>query len=92
MTKVSIAHTKSHLSELISRSAHGHERFIITRREKPVAALVSLDDLQIIEQQEERQGLAAVAGQWQGFSEIQEVLSDIASLRQQGGGGRDVSL
>jgi hypothetical protein len=57
-----------------------------------MVALVSLDDLRIIKQQEERQGLTAVAGQWQGFSEIQEVLGDIASLRQQGGGGRDVSL
>ncbi|MEA1867186.1 MAG: type II toxin-antitoxin system prevent-host-death family antitoxin [Thermodesulfobacteriota bacterium] len=46
----------------IARTAHGRERFIITRRNKPAAALMSIDDLQIIEQHEERTGLAEVAG------------------------------
>ncbi len=92
MPKVSVAHTKSHLSELIARSAHGHERFIITRRNKPVAALVSIDDLKIIEQHEERAGLAEVAGKWPEFDELAEALGDIAELRERGGGGRNVSL
>jgi len=92
MPKVSIADTKSHLSEFISRSGHSHERFIITRRNKPVAALVSIDDLRIIEQHEERQGLAAVAGSWPGFDEVAVALGDILELRRQGGDGRDVSL
>ncbi|MBU0499369.1 MAG: type II toxin-antitoxin system Phd/YefM family antitoxin [Gammaproteobacteria bacterium] len=70
MPQVSIAEAKSHLSELIAKCAHGHERFIITRRDKPVAALVSLDDLMIIEQHQERQGLAAVASSWPGFEEV----------------------
>jgi len=43
MSKVSVAHAKSHLSELVAKSSFGHERFIITRRNKPVAALVSLE-------------------------------------------------
>jgi prevent-host-death family protein len=92
MSKVSVADAKSHLSELISRSAHGHERIVITRRNKPVAALVSLDDLQRLEQQDERQGLAAIAGRWPGFEEIAETLDDLPGLRQKGGSGRDVSF
>ncbi len=92
MPEVSIAHTRSHFSELIARSTHGHERFVITRRNKPVAALVSIDDLRRIEQLDERQGLAAVAGQWSGFDEVAEALDDIPTLREQGGSGRDVSL
>ncbi|MBW1927421.1 MAG: type II toxin-antitoxin system Phd/YefM family antitoxin [Deltaproteobacteria bacterium] len=92
MPKVSVAHTKSHLSELIARTAHGCERFIITRRNKPVAALVSIDDLQIIEQHEERAGLAEVAGNWPAFGELAEALGDITELRRRGGGGRNVSL
>ncbi|RJX26931.1 MAG: type II toxin-antitoxin system Phd/YefM family antitoxin [Desulfurivibrio sp.] len=92
MSKISVAEAKSHLSELIARSAHGHERFTITRRNRPVAALVSIEDLKIIEQHEERQGLAAVAGSWPDFTEIAEAIGDIAELRSQGGGGRDVSL
>jgi len=92
MPRISVAEAKSHFSELIAKSAHAHERFIITRRDKPVAALVSIEDLKIIEQHEERQGLAAVAGRWSGFNEVAEALGDIAELRREGGCGRDVSL
>ena len=92
MSTVSVAHVKSHLSELVAKSSFGHERFIITRRNKPVAALVSLKDLQIIEQYEERQGLLAVAGKWPGFEEVSASLEDLEALRESGGKGRDVSL
>ena len=92
MPKVSIAEAKSHLSEYIAKSAFAHERFVITRRNKPVAALVSLEDLQIIEQHKERQGLASVAGQWEDFEEVAETLDDLDTLRRAGGAGRDVSL
>jgi len=92
MPNISVAEAKSHLSELIAKTAHSRERFIITRRNRPVAALVCLDDLRIIEQHQERQGLAAVAGAWSGFEEVAEVLGDLSGLRQAGGGGRDVSL
>lgn len=92
MAKVSVANAKSHLSELIAKSSFGHERFVITKRNKPVAALVSLDDLQIIEQHEERQGLSAIAGKWADFEEVSASLNDLQLLRKSGGCGRDVSL
>lgn len=92
MPTISVAEAKSHLSELIAKSAHGYERFIITRRNRPVAAIVSIEDLKIIEQHQERQGLAAVAGSWSDFTEIANALGDIAEFRRQGGTGRDVSL
>lgn len=92
MPTISVANAKTHFSEIIAKSAHGHERFIITRRDKPVAAIVSLDDLRIIEQHQERQGLAAVASTWPGFEEVAEALADAIKLRRLGGKGRDVSL
>ncbi len=92
MTMVSVANAKSHLSELIAKSSYAHERFVITRRSKPVAALVSLEDLQIIEQHEERQGLASIVGKWQGFEEVAANLEDLDKMRQNGGSGRNVSL
>ncbi|HEV8636688.1 MAG TPA: type II toxin-antitoxin system Phd/YefM family antitoxin [Chloroflexota bacterium] len=50
MTKrVSAAHAKAHLSELVSRVAHSGERYVIERHGRPAAALVSLDDLAKIE-------------------------------------------
>ncbi len=92
MPQVSVAEIKSHLSEYISRSIHGHERFIITRRNKPVAALVSIEDATILAQHEERQGLAGVAGSWPEFEELSEFIDDLASLRKVGGEGRNVSF
>ena len=92
MPETSVAHAKSHFSELVAKSAINNERFIITRRNKPVAALVSIDDLRRIEQLDERQGLAAVASSWSGFDEIADALEDLSGLRERGGGVRNVSL
>ncbi len=92
MPTVSVANAKSHLSELIAKSSYTHERFIITRRNKPVAALVSLEDLQIIEQHEERQGLASIAGKWKEFEEVAASLENLHQLRQDGRRGRNVSI
>lgn len=92
MPIVSVANMKSHLSELIAKSSYGNERFVITRRNKPVAALVSLEDLQIIEQHEERQGLNTVAGKWPGFEEVSSSLEELQQLRKSGGCGRNVSF
>jgi prevent-host-death family protein len=91
-TSISVAKAKSHISELIAKSQYSHERFIITRRDKPVAALVSLDDLEILEQHEEKRGLATIAGKWQGFDEVIDAMGDLETLRESGGKGRDVSL
>ncbi len=92
MHTVSVANAKSHFSELIAKSSYGRERIIITRRNKPVAALVSLEDLQIIEQHEDRQGHAAVASKWSNFEEVLPPLDDLRQLRKSGGVGRHVSL
>ena len=91
-TSVSVANAKSHISELIAKSQYSHERFVITKRDKPVAVLVSLDDLKILEQYEEKQGLADIAGKWEGFDEVLDAMGDIDILRRNGGKGRDVSL
>ena len=92
MPTVSVAQAKSHLSELLAKSAYNNEKFIITRRNKPIAALVSLDDLRIIEQHEERKGLATLSGKWSDFEELAEYIEDLESLRANGGIGRDVSV
>ena len=92
MPTVSVVKAKSHLSELLAKSAYNNEKFIITRRNKPLAALVSLDDLRKIEQYEERKGLAAISGKWRHFEELSEFIDDLESLRTNGGTGRDVSV
>jgi hypothetical protein len=37
-------------------------------------------------------GLVSVIGKWEGFEEIETVLSDIQAIREDGGTGRDVSF
>lgn len=59
---VSIGQVKRDLSKLVNRVTFGGERIILTSRGKPKAAIVSIKDLQVIEQvsQEKAQRLAAL--------------------------------
>ena len=45
----SVADAKKNLSELMSRAAYSNERFLIQRRGKPMAALVTIEDLTRLE-------------------------------------------
>jgi len=50
---------------------------------EPVAALVSIGDLKIIEQHEERAGPAEIAGKWPTFDELAEALGCVTrSVRE----------
>jgi prevent-host-death family protein len=48
MEMINVAEAKGRFSELISRAASG-ERFIINRRERPVAALIGVAELERLE-------------------------------------------
>ncbi len=48
MQSISVGEAKSRFSELISRAAAG-ERFLIERRERPVAVLISAPELERLE-------------------------------------------
>lgn len=89
---VPIAEVKSRFSEYASRSAHGHEHVIITRRGKPLAALVGLDELAMIENMTASRGLATVMENWQGVEEIREGTEEAYADRSAQGEGRDVSF
>jgi prevent-host-death family protein len=43
------SHVKARLSEFIGRVAYGRERLLVLRHGKPVAALVSVEDLRLLE-------------------------------------------
>ena len=92
MPTVSIVEVKSHLSEIVAKSAYNKERYIITKRNKPVAALVSIEDLTILEQHHEKAGLAEIAAKWENFDEVAKALNDLSGHRTSGGDGRNVSL
>jgi len=50
MTTVTSEEVRDGLGELINRVNYLHERIRVTRRGKPVAALVPLEDLEFLEQ------------------------------------------
>ncbi|MBN1609023.1 MAG: type II toxin-antitoxin system prevent-host-death family antitoxin [Polyangiaceae bacterium] len=71
---VSLAETKSRLAECV-RAAERGENVVITRHGKPVAALVSTQDLALISRlraAKQGKGLAALAGGWAGSAELVE--------------------
>lgn len=90
--EVPIAEIKSRFSEYASRSAHTHEHFIITRRGKPLAALVGLDDLALIDGLSARRGLAMAIKRWEGVAEVREGTEEAYAARVRQGEGRDVSF
>ena len=53
MATVTVADAKNHFSDLLRRAEYGGERFIVERHGKPVAVIVSTDDLKRLESLEE---------------------------------------
>jgi len=84
MTKsVSVAEAKRDFSELMMRAAHKGERFIIARRGKPMAALVSMEDLRKLTPASEKpRGLLAAVGAWADFEGLEKVIADIYRSRR----------
>ncbi|MGH2459953.1 MAG: type II toxin-antitoxin system Phd/YefM family antitoxin [Chloroflexota bacterium] len=86
--RVSAAQAKAQLSALASGAAFRGERYVIERRGKPVAALVSMDDLERLEQEREPTGkplgLLALVGAWRelGDDEIDEMVRIIYAERE----------
>ena len=71
--RVSAAQAKAQLSALSSEVAHGGAHVIIERRRKPWVALVSVADLEYLEQlrttSTRPQGALALAGAWREISD-----------------------
>ena len=98
MTKrVTATHAKARLSELAAEVAHGGGQVIIERRGRPWAALVSVDDLTLLEQSRATsvrpQGALALAGAWRdvGDDELEAVIASIYAERS-ADTGRTVEL
>ena len=50
MAKISAAEARKDFAEIINRAAYGKERIVIMRRGKKLAAVVSIEDLEGLEQ------------------------------------------
>jgi len=49
MTTISAEEARNQLADILNKAAYGHERTIVTRRGKRIAAIVSIDDLELLE-------------------------------------------
>ena len=56
---LSASEARDHLPDALNRVAFAGERVVIERRGKPVAALVSLEDLELLRSLEDRSDLTA---------------------------------
>ncbi len=45
---------RDEFSDLVNRAAYGKERVVLTRRGKPLAAVVPLEDVELLERLEDR--------------------------------------
>ncbi len=50
---------RQHFSELVNRVAYGKDRILLTRRNRPLAAVVPIEDVALLEQMEDRDDLKA---------------------------------
>jgi len=50
---------RQHFSELINRVAYGKDRIVLTRRRRPLAAVVPIEDVALLEALEDRGDLKA---------------------------------
>lgn len=53
MTKVQVSEVRDNLADVINRTAYGNERLIIERRGKPLAALVTIEDMELLDKLED---------------------------------------
>ena len=56
---VTTAKVRTELAEIINRTTYAKERVVLTRRGKRVAAVVSIEDLELLEAIEDRMDLDA---------------------------------
>ena len=86
--KVSAAEAKARLPALVAEVAYGGQHIVIERRGTPLAALVSMDDLDRIEQEKavavRPQGALALVGLWRDVpdEDMDALLSDIYAARE----------
>ncbi len=50
---------RQHFSDLINRVAYGKDRILLTRRSRPLAAVVPIEDIALLEEMEDRDDLKA---------------------------------
>ncbi len=59
MSTITTVVLRKHLAEVVNAAKYNKERLVLTRHNKPVAALVPFEDYQLLEALEDREDLKA---------------------------------
>jgi len=70
--KISTADARKKLANIVNRVAFGKEAFVLTRRGEALAALVSVEDLRLLQEMEER---IDVDDAWKARTESEKTVS-----------------
>ena len=70
--KISAADARKKFANIINRVAYGKESFVLTRRGEPLAAIVSIDDLKLLQ---EIEGQMDIDDAWKARNEPGENIS-----------------
>jgi len=85
LIKMGVAEVKRHFSTVISKVSLNKEHFVIEKKGKPMAAMVSIEDLEIIESLKktgQKKGLLAAIGAWEDFDDIDKAVTIIYDERR----------
>ena len=87
-TRISLAEAKAKLSAVVDDVRHGSRRYLIERHGKPAAAIVSVEELEKLEQLDEQKtqpaGALALVGLWADVGDdlIDEMVNHIYKSRE----------
>ena len=54
MTRMGVSDARDHLSEVVDRARYTQERVVLTKRGREVGAIISIDDLKLLEMLEDQ--------------------------------------
>jgi prevent-host-death family protein len=86
-----VSEAKRNFSKYLSNTAYNDEKIVITKRGKPVAALISIKRLKELNSINQTDGLIKAIGRWDNFEEISEYIFESYNKRNTDR-GRDVSF
>jgi prevent-host-death family protein len=72
LNKISAADARKKFANIINRVAYGKESFVLTRRGEALAAIVSMEDLKLLQEIEEQMDIEDA---WEARSEPGESIS-----------------
>lgn len=73
MTRVSVAEARRDLAEILNRVSYGNERIVLTRHAADVAAVISIDELRLLD---------ALIERWEDEQDVADARAALLEARE----------